>query len=271
MLRSRLTSLLTVLLCAATAGSTELLQTEPPQSTTTKASSRIVLPTGTKVAMVVTRPIWAKTAKPGDTLYSQTVFPVSINGTMAIPSGSYIEGVIDDLTRPTRRKDRATLSVHFTKIIFANGYTVVLPKASSDSTHSERALVVVQVSTANDLLLDNGAQIELTLTNALKLNATQAAKAILLSNAPQPGQFRSATLCRPTAGIPGSPGTPDTVIPGTPGTAGTPDSPGTPGTPDTVVPGTPGTPDIPGTYCPAAPLVLSSDPPAPSSSTNTLP
>jgi len=88
----------------------------------------------------------------------------------------------------------------------------------------------------------------MTIASPLALNAKLVANAIPLSRAPQPGQFKSATLCRPTQGYPGSPGTSDTVIPGTPGT------------PSTTIPGMPGTPDTPGTVCPAAPVVLSSVP-----------
>jgi hypothetical protein len=74
-------------------------------------------------------------------------------------------------------------------------------------------------------------------------------------------QFKSATLCRP---IPGTPGSPDTVIPGTPGTPPTV-IPGGPGMPDTVIPGIPGTPSTtipgspgtPGTVCPGPPVVTS--------------
>jgi hypothetical protein len=111
----------------------------------------------------------------------------------------------------------------------------------------------------------------MTLEAPLVLDASRVAQAIPLSQAPKPGQFKPATLCRPTAGNSGSPGSPDTVIPGTPGTpptvipsgiAGVPDTviPGTPATPPTVIPGMPGTPSTPGTACPAPPLVVSSTP-----------
>ncbi|MBB5058709.1 hypothetical protein HDF16_003423 [Granulicella aggregans] len=220
------------------------------------------LPTGTRIPLAVIRPVWSKSVKPGDPIYTQTTFPATVDDHVAIPSGTYVEGQIDSLTKPTRKQNHATFAIHFTKIIFANGYTALL----SDS--AARATLDIQASPANDLLLDNGAQIEMTLGSALTLDSAQVAAAIPASKPLQPGSFKSATLCRPTPGYPGSPGSPDTVIPGSPGTPsttipganGSPDItiPGTPATPATVIPGSPGTPDTPGTFCPSPPLVLSS-------------
>jgi hypothetical protein len=165
------------------------------------------------------------------------------------------------------------MRIRFTGLVFANGYTVPLGRDGSDADTMD---VTVQVSTANDLLLDNGAQMDLTLTMPLKLSGKSVRAAIPLSKAVKPGTLASATTCRPTPGtpdIPGIPGTPDTVIPGSPGTPdtvipganGAPDTiiPGIPATPDTVIPGSPGTPDSPGspgTVCPAQPRVISSVP-----------
>ena len=235
-----------------------------PQTLNTQSLATIVIPAGAKVEMAVTRPVWATTAAPGNLLYAETVFPVTVGNTMAIPSGTYVEGSIEALTRPTRKSQKAIFHLRFNKIIFSNGYTVPLASPNDNTWSPSLTVVTVQVSTANDLLLDNGMQITLTLQAPLSLNATQVAQAVPLSRAPNPTQFVSATLCRPVPGYPGTPGTPDTVIPGTPSTS-VPGGPGMPditipGTPSTTIPGTPGTPDSYGISCPAPPLVLSSMP-----------
>ncbi len=226
------------------------------------------LPAGVRIPLAVTRPVWSAAVRPGDPIYTQTTFPATVDDHVAIPSGTYVEGQIDSLTKPTRKLNHATLAIHFTKIIFANGYTVLLPSPDANADSADRATLDIQASTANDLLLDNGAKIEMTLGSPLTLDAAQVSAAIPASKPLDPGAFKSATLCRPTSGFPGSPGSPDTVIPGSPGTpsitipgaGGSPDItiPGTPATPATVIPGSPGTPDTPGTFCPAPPLVLSS-------------
>jgi hypothetical protein len=225
-------------------------------------SSTIVLPSGTQLSLAIIRPVWSASAKPGDPLYAQTTFPVAVGNTLAVPSGSYVAGQIDAITRPTRKSNRAVLNIRLTQIILANGYTIPLPEGSASAT------LQIQASTANDLLLDNGAQFEAPLSAALTLDATRAAAALSLSKPIKPGQFTSATMCRPTPAVEG---TPDTFVPGTPGIPGTPPTviPGVDGAPPTVIPGipaTPGTPSStipgspgsPGYSCPAPPLVLSS-------------
>jgi hypothetical protein len=266
------------------------IQSAPTQPVPASSPTYITLPAGTKVALVVTRPEWAQSAKDGDTIYAQTSFPTVAGRGMAIPAGTYVEGTIESVTRPTRKFDRAEIQVLFTKIIFADGYTVQLPgaanatQAAAVSTSSANSAagdtppepgetliaITIQVTAANDLLLDNGAEVEMTLGAPLQLDAKQVAQSIPLSRAPQPGQLQSATLCRNIPGSPGSPGTSDTVIPGSPGTPdttisqgpGLPDItiPGTPATPDTVIPGSPGDAGTPDYICPAKPLVISSTP-----------
>ncbi len=251
-----------------------------------RATSTIDLPAGTKIELALIRPLMANTTGLGTPIYAQTTFPVVIGNGVAIPPGTYTQGTLTKLVRPTRRSNRAELRVLFTQIIFANGYIAPLAgisaetsaaaapetgaaaQAEPDSAAQTLIAVSVQVSASSDVLLDNGAQIEATLGAPLQLDARQVAAAVPLSHAPVPGLFKSASRCTPIPGSPGTPGTPDIVIPGSPGTPSTvipggpgmPDTviPGTPATPPTVIHGTPGTPDFPGRSCPGPPIVLSS-------------
>jgi len=244
------------------------------QATSTAAKSWIEIPAGTTVPLALTNPVWANTAKAGDGVYAETAFPVAVDNQMAIPVGTYVQGQIDTLTRPGLFSPHAQVQIHFTKLIFANGYTVELggpgivnagqppssqangtpsaPVAASDDVIAAVATPYVLVSPRSDVILDNGSQLEMVLQVPLKLNAAEVAGAVRQSNPAPLAQLKSASRCRP---IPGSPGTPDTVIPGTPGTPGTPPTviPGGPGMPDTVIPGTPGTPGTPDTVLPGSP------------------
>jgi hypothetical protein len=259
------------------------------QTRSTPPKSTIVVPAGTTVSLALTRPILAKTSKAGDAIYAETVFPTVVKSQMAIPAGTYVQGQIDTLMRPGWRSPHAQFQIHFTKIIFADGYTIELPGPQSNTTGQPTALQVsavsgtplaaaddviaavaipyVEVGSASDVLLDNGSQIEMILQVPLRLSVDNVAGAVRRSNPAPLARFKSATLCRPT---PGTPGTSDTVIPGSLGTPGTPDIvisggpgmpdtvipgiPATPGTPDTVIRGTPGTP---GVSCPGPPVVTS--------------
>jgi hypothetical protein len=226
-------------------------------------NATITIPAGTKVTLALTSPIWAKTAKGGDAVYATTAFPLVSHNTMAIPAGTYVQGQIDSVTKPGWRTPRAQLLLHFSKIIFASGYTLELESAPAQAA---TATVHVEVTSRNDVLLDNGAQFDMVVQTPLKLDANMVAQAVRQSRTLTVAPARSASLCRP---IPATPGTPDTVIPGTPGSPGTPDTvisgpngtttvipgiPATQGTPPTILPGTPGTPAIP---CPSPPAVVS--------------
>lgn len=217
------------------------------------STQTLTLPAGTKVVLGLTSPIWSKSARPGETVYSETTFPVPLGGIMAIPPGTYIRGTVDILFRSSPRSGRAEFRISFAQAVFANGYTVTLPAAV--------ATVNVSVAARSDVLLDNGSQFEMVLEQPLALDAAAVAAAARVSRPPKPADWKTASLCRP---VPATPGTPDTYIPGTPGTPTTV-IPGGPGMPDTVIPGTPGTPGTvihgmtgsPGMACPGPPAVSS--------------
>jgi hypothetical protein len=256
-----------------------------PQAVTADAKPSLTIPAGARIEVALIRPVLSRTASLGETLYAQTTFPVTVGSHVAVPPGTFVEGRLEKLTRPTRRSNRAELQILFTHLIFANGYVAALPgstigapvpdaAATAGSTQDIGAQTLIavdlQVSANNDLLLDNGAQVEITLGAPLVLDLGAVAAAISLSRAPVPGQFKSASACRPIPGTSGTPGTPDTVIPGSPGTPdtvipggpGMPDTviPGTPATPSTTIPGSPGTPGSPEIPCPGPPIVISSAP-----------
>jgi len=248
-------------------------------SSQTSPKPPLLVPTGTKITVAVTKPVWARTAKPGDTIYGVTAFPTVVADQMAVPPGTYVEGVIDSLTRPGH-SGHAAFQLHFTELIFANGYFVPLDTAASGQPASKlpasassapsaisgdlvqqaylaelgglsgapSAMLYVNVSSSSDVLLDNGTQFDMIVQTPLQLDAARIANALSVSKAPLLTQFKSATQCRFIPGTPAIPGTPDTVIPGTPGTPPTV-IPGIDGAPPTVIPGTPATPPtvIPGT------------------------
>jgi hypothetical protein len=140
----------------------------------------VVLPAGSQVEMALTRPVWAAKAKAGDPLYLQTIFPVTVGNQIGIPAGTFVQGTIDAIVAPTRKVDRAEIDVHFDQIIFADGYTVAIPDADQPGAPAAGpgatlSMVTVQVSRNNDILLDNGSQIEMTLEAPLALDAAKVA------------------------------------------------------------------------------------------------
>jgi type IV secretion system protein VirB10 len=85
------------------------------------------VPVGTKVLLSLKSGVNTKTARPGDGVYLVSTFPVIVGSHVLIPSGVYVQGVVDKVERPGRIKGRAKLLMHFTTMIFPNGQVVGIP------------------------------------------------------------------------------------------------------------------------------------------------
>jgi type IV secretion system protein VirB10 len=107
-----------------------------------QASNRqVTVPAGTTVLLHLKSPIDTHSARVGDGVYCETNFPVTIDNTMAIPAGTYVKGHITRVERSGRIKGRAELQVHFTTLIFPNGYTIELPGALQNTPGAENSSV----------------------------------------------------------------------------------------------------------------------------------
>lgn len=92
----------------------------PPKKTYT-------VPAGTKVLLQLRSGINTKSARAGDGVYLASIFPVVVGNRVMIPTGVYVQGVVDRVERAGRVKGKAQLDMHFTSIIFPNGTVVEIP------------------------------------------------------------------------------------------------------------------------------------------------
>jgi type IV secretion system protein VirB10 len=81
---------------------------------------------GTHIPLVLHNAISTRSAKPGDPVYFETIFPVMVDGHVVIPAGSYVSGEITESKRPGRIKGRGELMMKLTEMILPNGYMVNL-------------------------------------------------------------------------------------------------------------------------------------------------
>lgn len=84
----------------------------------------ITVPAGTKLPLVLARPLSLKHTKPGDMAYLQTTFPITVDGQMAIPPGTFLQGTIEKITRKDRLYRVLGFELRSVEIIFPTGYTV---------------------------------------------------------------------------------------------------------------------------------------------------
>jgi hypothetical protein len=91
------------------------------------ARKTYTVPAGTKVLLQLRSSLNSKSARPGDGVYLASTFPVVVGNRVMIPSGVFVQGVVDRVTRAGRVRGKAQLDMHFTSIIFPNGTVVEIP------------------------------------------------------------------------------------------------------------------------------------------------
>jgi len=101
-----------------------------PQTPAASENQTITIPVGTRVPLALTSPITTK-ARRGDAVRAVTGFPVTVGTQLAIPVGTYVEGVIDKVNK--RDRSGSSLLVHFTRLLYANGYSVALDAANTQA------------------------------------------------------------------------------------------------------------------------------------------
>jgi type IV secretion system protein VirB10 len=85
-----------------------------------------MVPSGTHIPLVLHNAISTRSAKPGDPVYFETLYPVMIDGKVVIPAGSYVSGEVTESKRPGRVKGRGELAIKMTNMILPNAYQVNL-------------------------------------------------------------------------------------------------------------------------------------------------
>jgi hypothetical protein len=105
--------------------------TAPPNSpaannapSANNVSDQLIVPSGTRLPLVLHNAISTRNAQPGDPVYLESVFPVIVNGKIAIPAGSYVQGEVTEARRPGKGKGTGEVRIRLTTLILPNGYTV---------------------------------------------------------------------------------------------------------------------------------------------------
>src|SRR5260370_561488 len=97
---------------------------KPPPAQPTAPTQRITVPAGPRVGVVLQNGISTRSAKPGDSVYLQTSFPITQSNRVVIPVGSYLRGALLESKRPGRVKGRGEFRLRLDTLILPNGYTV---------------------------------------------------------------------------------------------------------------------------------------------------
>ncbi len=103
----------------------------PTDSQATVSSARpapdivnVTVPSGSRIALVLTQPIQTRYLHRGDDIYAQIVSPVTAGNEVVIPPGTFVQGKIDKLDR---QGGRGELRLQSMSVTFPDGYTVPIP------------------------------------------------------------------------------------------------------------------------------------------------
>lgn len=183
-----------------------------PAAPQTSSAEKITVPAGTRVGVILQNGISTRSAKPGDSVYLQTSFPITQNNRIVIPVGSYLRGELLESKRPGRVKGRGEFRLRLDTLILPNGYTVNLNAAprSADSGGNETMDSEGKVTGAGGKGKDVGTVVSTTATGAgigaiasrsgkgagigAGIGAAAGLAAVLLSRGPEAELPRGSTM-----------------------------------------------------------------------------
>ena len=114
--------LLLLLAVQAAAQEAALSPAAAPSNAQAPAAS-LVVPTGTRVPLLLINSISTRNAAEGDQVYLETAFPIVVSQRIVIPPGSYVKGTITQIKRPGRVKGRGEVYLRFDSLTLPNGVT----------------------------------------------------------------------------------------------------------------------------------------------------
>jgi len=96
---------------------------QPAASAQPAAPAEFVIQAGTKIPLGLLNSLNTKHSAEGDRVYLETVFPVTQDGRIVIPRGSYVAGTVTEVKRATHMKGKAELFLRFDSLTLPNGVT----------------------------------------------------------------------------------------------------------------------------------------------------
>jgi hypothetical protein len=93
----------------------------------------ITVPTGTRLPLILRNGINTRTAKSGDSIYFETIYPIAVNNRIVIPMGTFLRGQLVDSKRPGFVKGRGEIRMTLEQMTLPNGYTVSLTATPSSA------------------------------------------------------------------------------------------------------------------------------------------
>jgi len=99
---------------------------QAPSTATAKpapAASGLVVSADTTIPLVLRNTISTRTSYVGESIYCETIYPITVGNRIVIPVGSYVKGSVTQVVRPGRVKGRGQLGLRFDSVTLPSGTT----------------------------------------------------------------------------------------------------------------------------------------------------
>jgi type IV secretion system protein VirB10 len=97
-----------------------------PQAPSASTGSTWVVPAETTIPLVLRNTINSRTTRPGQAIYCDTIFPITVGNRIVIPRGSSVKGSVTQVVCPGHVKGKAQIGIRFETLILPNGTTLAL-------------------------------------------------------------------------------------------------------------------------------------------------
>jgi hypothetical protein len=94
-----------------------------PQNAGPVDNTRITIPVGTRIPLVLTRPLDSNAVRLGDAVFAQVANPVMVDDEVAIPAGTFVRGKVEKLNR---RGTQGELLMQSASLVLGSGSVVEL-------------------------------------------------------------------------------------------------------------------------------------------------
>jgi hypothetical protein len=120
------------------------------QTVASAQARSLTLQAGTSIPLTLINPVRSKSSKPGDAVRATVAFPVTAGTQVAIPAGTYAQGTIEAINprAGSNGQPQLKIHIHFTQLLFANGYSVPLDAESTQAELAPPALAAPQSESA---------------------------------------------------------------------------------------------------------------------------
>jgi hypothetical protein len=107
----------------------------PSAAAADSAAPYLTVPPRTVIPLTLVSPFKSKSTKVGDAVRAVVAFPITVGAQVAIPAGTYVEGQVTSLTAQAKKTRQPAVEIHFTRLVYANGYTAALDAASTQASN----------------------------------------------------------------------------------------------------------------------------------------